>query len=164
MSEDLLFERFDVATLLAVERANGGELATLEQVVSTFLGLFGEPPDAERFSDSSGLLAEAGFVEYQAEELGLTPAGRRLLRHAGGHNSSGRPERLLGLLGELDEGDLAPEGSRPAPTTEAVSAALADLAHDLKSDSRPVQGDLIAPQAASIWGYGGFGPYGSPRF
>ncbi len=102
MSEDL-FGRFDAATLLAVERANGGELASLEQVVSTFVALFDQPPHPEEFAGSAALLAEAGLVEYESEALGLTPAGRRLLRRAGASNASDRPERLLGLLGELDE-------------------------------------------------------------
>ena len=103
MSEDL-FGRFDAATLLAVETANGGELASLEQVVSTFCNLFGEPPDPDSFAGSSQLLAEAGFVEYEADALGLSPAGRRLLRRAGAARAIDRPERLLGLLREARRG------------------------------------------------------------
>jgi len=156
MDEDL-FGRFDAAALLAVEAANGGELATLEQVVSTFLALFGESPAPARFAEACALLAEASLVEYQDEALGLTSGGRRLLRRAGTMKAAERPERLLSLLRQLDEGDLAPEGSVPAPTAEAVAAALADLDHDLESGNAPVRGDLLAPNPSSTWGYGASG-------
>ncbi len=152
-----LFGRSEAATLLAVEAANGGELATLEQVLSTFLALFGEFPDPDRFAEACGLLAEAAVVGYEDGALGLTPAGRRLLRRAGAPQGADRPGRLLGLLRQLDEGDLAPEGSRPAPTAEAVTAALTDLHHDLESGDAPVRGELLAPNPSSTWGYGASG-------
>jgi len=114
--------------------------------------LFGESPAPARFAEACALLAEASLVEYQDEALGLTSGGRRLLRRAGTMKAAERPERLLSLLRQLDEGDLAPEGSVPAPTAEAVAAALADLDHDLESGNAPVRGDLLAPNPSSTWG------------
>jgi hypothetical protein len=120
-----LLGRFDAATLLAVEAANGGEWAALGQVVVTFNVVFGQLPDREEFTESCQLLCEAGLIEYVGEGLGLTPDGRRLLRRAGSRKE--RPKNVAELLGEIDELDLAAQGSVPEPDDIAVAAAFEAL-------------------------------------
>ncbi len=74
--------------LVAVERANGGELAPLLQVLWTLHGFTparSRPSPAE-FAASATLLIELGVVEYVDDQLGLTPEGRKLLRRSGMRN------------------------------------------------------------------------------
>jgi len=124
-----VFGREEGAALVAVERANGGELAPLAQVLWT-LDQF-TPPGAQRptaagFSFSATLLIELGVVEYVDHQLGLTPAGRKLLRRSGLPNSSHHLSHVIEVLQEYDEQDFESQGSRPAPTEADVRQALSD--------------------------------------
>lgn len=129
-----LFGRFDAATLLAVEGANGGEWAGLGQVLATFNVLFREWPEPDDFAESCGLLRDAGLVEYENEGLGLLPAGRKLLRKAGRHGSPERPAKVADMLERLDEGDLVAGDEAAGPTGEEVAAARGQLTEDLRDD------------------------------
>jgi len=142
--------------LLAIDRANGGELAGLEQVLVAFEVLFHQPPTAPESADALALLCEAGFVEYLQEEIGLTPHGRKLLRRAGLPESPERPRKVTQLLGELEDMDLAPAGSVPAPTEADVGCALETLHGDQHEGVAPTLGaDLVGPAiGASLSRYG----------
>jgi hypothetical protein len=149
MTEPLL-GRHEAATLLAVDAANGGELAGIEQVFEAFEQLFQRRLTPSESADSLALLCEAGFVEYCEGELGLTPHGRKLLRRAGLPRSPDRARKVAELLGELEEADLASEGSVPAPSEEEITDALASLEADDSSDLAPQLGANIAfPQVGS---------------
>jgi hypothetical protein len=144
MTEPLL-GRYEAATLLAVDAANGGELAGIEQVFEAFEQMFQRRPAASESAGSLALLCEAGFVEYSEGELGLTPRGRKLLRHAGLPGSRDRPHKVADLLGELEEDDLAPQGSIPAPSEQDITDALTSLTADEASDLAPEMGSTVAP-------------------
>jgi hypothetical protein len=139
-----LFGRFDAAALLAVEAANGGEWAGLAQVLVTFHLIFGEWPDVPGFTESCGLLCEAGLVEYAEGGLGLLPDGRKLLRRAGKQGAASRPEKLTDLLAAVDELDLAEEGTVDKPEEEDVSSARDHLSDDVTSDLESVQASNFA--------------------
>jgi hypothetical protein len=155
-----LFGRFDAATLLAVEGANGGEWASLGQVLATFEHLFGELPDADGFTESCGLLCDAGLVEYAGEGLDVAPAGRKLLRRAGRHGSADRPTKVLELLGRFDEGDLGEEGAVAIPTTDDVAGALDALTDDETVDFGGVLASNEARRVGppTMFGYGASRP------
>ncbi|HEV8064832.1 MAG TPA: hypothetical protein VGP46_08380, partial [Acidimicrobiales bacterium] len=108
-----LFGKVEAATLLAVEDANGGELAELYQVVASYHFMFGQWPETAEFTEACGLLCEAGLVEWQGGALGLTPKGRKFLRRAGRHGAAGRPKLVTDLLQGIDDKELADEGSVP---------------------------------------------------
>lgn len=122
-----LLGRVEAATLLAVEDANGGEWAELEQVIARFRVLFGQWPHADELSDAFGLLCEAGLVDYRDDGLELTSKGRKLLRHAGMPGNQQRPGKVTRLLGEIPDEQLAEEGSVPEPSSGQVSGALERL-------------------------------------
>jgi hypothetical protein len=147
--DEPLFGRFDAATLLAIEAANGGEWASLGQVIVTFKTLFGELPDADGFAESCGLLCDAGLVEFTGEGLDLHPAGRKLLRRAGRHGNPARPAKVTELLLPFDEGDLGEEGAVATPTAEEVAAALealtAEMSDELGSLQAANQSRLLGP-------------------
>jgi hypothetical protein len=152
-----LFGRFDAATLLAVEGANGGEWAGLGQVIVTFKVVFGQSPDVAEFTESCRLLCEADLVEYLEEGLTLTSAGRRLLRRAGSRRAAGRPESVTELLEMIDEGDLAAEGSVPEPTAADVAAAFESLTDEVTVGLRRVQASNATRLAAPSMIVGGLG-------
>lgn len=131
--------RFDAATLLAVESANGGEWAGLAQVIVTFKVVFAQTPNVEEFTESCGLLCEAGLIEYVDEGLTLTPDGRKLLRRAGSSRSDSRPKNVADLLEIIDERDLAAEGSVPEPDLAEMTAAFDTLTADVTDDLERVQ-------------------------
>lgn len=134
-----LLGRFDAATLIAVERANGGEWAGLGQVIVTFNVVFGQVPDVDKFTESCQLLCEAGLIEYFDDGLGLTPDGRKLLRRAGSRRGPRRPQVVTELLEALDNGDLAPEGSVPEPDRTDVAAAVRELTTEVMDGLERVQ-------------------------
>jgi len=142
-SEPLL-GRFEAAIFLAVDAANGGELAGIEQIFEVFEQLFRRRLTPSEFAGSLALLCEAGLVEYSESELGVTPRGRKLLRHAGLPGSPDRPKRVTDLLGALEEDDLAPEGSVPAPSEQDITDALANLEADDASGRALRMGSEIA--------------------
>jgi len=141
--DDVLFSRTDAALLLAVEAANGGELAGLVQVLGVCRRLFHSLPDEGELAESFGMLVDAGLVEWRAAEMGLTPAGRKLLRHAGMPGADDRPYRVLELLGELGDGSLAEPDTLAAPEEHEVAAALSEL--HASGGAGPEPGDFIAP-------------------
>lgn len=100
------------AALVAVERANGGELAPLRQVLWT-LHSFTPPhlrPSPAEFAASATLLIELGAVEYVEDQLGLTPEGRKLLRRSGLPNNPRHVALVTELLQEFDDEDFEPDG------------------------------------------------------
>jgi hypothetical protein len=116
------------AALVAVERANGGELAPLGQVLWA-LHSFTPPhsrPSAAEFAASATLLIELGAVEYVEYQLGLTPEGRKLLRRSGMPNNPRHVAIVTELLQEFDDEDFEPDGVPVAPTAEDVHRALND--------------------------------------
>jgi hypothetical protein len=116
------------AALVAVERANGGELAPLRQVLWT-LHSFTPPhlrPSPAEFAASATLLIELGAVEYVENQLGLTPEGRKLLRRSGLPNNPRHVALVTELLQEFDDEDFEPDGVPAAPTAEDVHQALSD--------------------------------------
>jgi hypothetical protein len=143
MPEPLL-GRYEAATLLAVDAANGGELAGIEQIFEAFERLFQRRPSASQASESVTLLCEAGFVEYVESELGLTRQARKLLRRAGLPGSPDRPRKVADLLSELEESDLAPEGSVPAPSENDINDALENLKIDDSNGTGPRMGADVA--------------------
>ena len=93
------------AALVAVERANGGELAPLLQVLWT-LNSFTAPrsrPTPAAFAASTTVLIEIGVVEYVDNQLGLTPEGRKLLRRSGMPNDPRHVALVTELLQEHGE-------------------------------------------------------------
>lgn len=129
-----VFGRFDAATLLAVEGANGGEWAGLGQVLVTFHVLFREWPDPDDFAESCRLLGAAGLVACEGDGLGLLPPGRKLLRRSGRDGSPSRPAKVAALLSDFDEGDLAEVGEDAGPSGEQVAAARSQLTDDVRED------------------------------
>ncbi len=121
------FGREDGAVLVAVERANGGELAPLIQVLWTLHSFTppGSRPGPAGFAASATALIELGVVEYVDGQLGLTPEGRKLLRRSGMPNSSRHVTLVTEVLQEFDERDLEP-GNSMAPTESDVRQALSD--------------------------------------
>jgi len=159
MTDEPLLGRYEAAALLAVDAANGGTLAGIEEIVATFERLFHRQPTAAQSAASFALLCEAGLVEYSESELGLTRHGRKLLRHAGLPGSPDRPRRVAELLGEVEDGDLASPGSVPSPSEHDVSAALSNLEADGGADlsprtrgaaSLPVIGVPLAPGGSQV--------------
>ncbi len=140
-----LFGRYEAAALLAIERANGGELAPLEQVLVAFEGLFGAGVTAATFAESVALLVDAGLVAYADGALELTVDGRRTIRRSGAHFDPDFPAKVADRLALIDEDELAPEGELPSPSEEDVLAALASLGKARIEHRAPVTGDLIAP-------------------
>jgi hypothetical protein len=116
------------AALVAVERANGGELAPLLQVLWTLHGFTppGSRPDPARFAASATLLIGLGVVEYVDNQLGLTPEGRKLLRRSGMPNDARHVALVTELLQEFDDVDLEDDGPVIAPTEADVQQALSD--------------------------------------
>jgi hypothetical protein len=116
------------AAFVAVERANGGELAPLLQVLWT-LHSFTPPrsrPSPAAFAASMTVLIEIGVVEYADSQLGLTPEGRKLLRRSGMPNDPRHVALVTALLQE--HGEDRPEPDEPAcsPTEEDVRQAMSD--------------------------------------
>ncbi|MGA2211099.1 MAG: hypothetical protein ABSH30_15860 [Acidimicrobiales bacterium] len=144
MSAPLLGRR-EAAMLLAVERANGGELAGLEQVLAAFETLFDRQMEPDAYADASALLCEADLVEYTDESLGLTPSGRKLLRRTGVPGSPGRPLQVTEQLATLEPLDLAEAGSVASPDAKTLERAAAALNADADSGDEPVPGDDLAP-------------------
>jgi hypothetical protein len=119
------------AVLVAVERANGGELAPLQQVLGTLDSFMaaGSRPTPASFAESAQMLIELGLVEYVEDQLGLTPEGRKLLRRSGLQNDPRHVALVTALLQEFDERDVDErvQGEPPsAPTEDDVRRALED--------------------------------------
>lgn len=152
-----LFGRFDAAVLMAVENANGGEWAGLGQVIVTFDVVFGQSPDVDEFTESCQLLCEAGLIEYFDDGLALTPSGRKLLRRAGSRGGAKRPQAVTDLLAELDDGDLAAEGTVPAPERSEVAAAVQELTPEAVDGLERFQAANVNRLAPSTMPLGGLG-------
>lgn len=140
-----LFGRYEAATLLAVERANGGEIAPLEQVVVAFEALFGSSVAASTFTESISLLIDAGMVAWTDYALELTLEGRRMIRRSGARWDHELPDKVAERLSRISEDELAPEGELPAPTEEEVLGAMHALGRGRLEGKAPVPGDVIAP-------------------
>lgn len=140
-----LFGRYEAAALLAVDRANGGELAPLEQVLSAFEALFGASVTAETFAESMALLIDAGLVLWQSPLLELTYEGRKVIRRAGSHWDADLPGKVAARLGLIEEDQLSPEGELPCPTTEEVLVAMDALGRRQIEGTSPLPGELLAP-------------------
>ncbi len=140
-----LFGRYEAAALLAVERANGGELAPLDQVIVAFEGLFGQSVTATTFAESLSLLIDAGLVNWAAPRLELTVDGRRMIRRSGSHWDPDFPDKVAERLSRIGEDELAPEGELPAPTEADVLSALGSLKRGRLEGWAPVTGDAVAP-------------------
>jgi hypothetical protein len=150
-----LFSHDQGAVLVAVERANGGELAPLEQVLWTLSG-FTAPdarPSPAGFAASVRLLLEAGLVEYLDRQLGLTPHGRKLLRRSGMPNSPRHVEQVTQLLEEFEETEYEPDLSTDAPSEADVRQALSDgkQLEETGGVGTPVLGAEV-PMTSSILG------------
>jgi hypothetical protein len=162
-----LLGRYEAATLLAVDAANGGELAGIEQIFAAFERLFQRQPSALQAAASFALLCEAGLIEFLDSELGLTRHGRKLLRHTGLPGNADRPRRVAELLGELEPADLAPKGSVPAPSDKDITDALTGLQDDDSTGNVLRPGAEVAPPEIGVplvplvpWGAGGLGSEG----
>ncbi|MGO9558468.1 MAG: hypothetical protein ACLPQS_13055 [Acidimicrobiales bacterium] len=140
-----LFGRYEAAALLAVERANGGELAPLEQVIVSFEGLFGSSVTASTFAESLALLVDAGLIEWTDHALELTLDGRRTIRRSGSHWDADFPDKVADRLSRIDEDDLSPEGELPSPSEHDILGALQALGRGRLEGNAPVTGDVIAP-------------------
>jgi hypothetical protein len=140
-----LFGRVEAAALLAVESANGGEWADLEQVASGYLQLFKRMPEVDDFSFACALLCEADLIAYAQGGLELTPKGRKLLRHSGMPSSPARPGKVTDLLNAIADADIADEGSVPEPTLDEISTAIGHLSHDFGAGDGPMMGADVAP-------------------
>lgn len=147
-----LFGRYEAAALLAVERANGGELAPLEQVIMAFDGLFGSSVTAQTMTESVTLLIDAGLVEFRRSYLGLTVAGRRLIRHSGNHWDDDFPAKVAAKLAHIDEDDLAPEGELAAPSEQDMAAAMAALGRGEMQAPAPILGNITPSGLAGLAG------------
>ncbi|MGO9206943.1 MAG: hypothetical protein ACLQBX_12335 [Candidatus Limnocylindrales bacterium] len=138
------------AALVAVERANGGELAPLLQVLWT-LHSFTPPrsrPSAAEFAASTTHLVEIGVVEYVDNQLGLTPEGRKLLRRSGMPNDPRHVALVAESLRELEERDLEPDGPPAGPTVQDVRQAMSDGDRIQETDGgagTPVIGEAYSP-------------------
>jgi len=150
-----LLGRPEAAMLLAVEQANGGELSGLEQVLVAFEFLFERRMRPEAYAESCALLCEAELVEYRDDSLGLTPAGRKLLRRTGVPGNPERPHKVAEQLALLEALDLAVPGSVAAPPLAAFEAASATLSSDGEAGEEPVLGSELAPPPL-----GNLSPYG----
>jgi hypothetical protein len=141
-----LFGRYEAATLLAVERANGGEVAPLEQVIAAFEQLFGALATAATMAESTSLLVDAGLVEWGAGGLGLTVEGRRAIRRSGAHFDPELPEKVEARLALIDEEDLAPEGELASPSEHDFVEALRALGRGGFEVAAPAEdGPVLAP-------------------
>jgi hypothetical protein len=112
------------SALVAVERANGGELAPIAQVLWTRSQWSRDDADPATFAASVTLLVEARLIEYVEDQLGLTPAGRKLLRRSGMPNDPRHIERVTELLADIEGVDL--EITLIAPTALDVRLAMSD--------------------------------------
>ncbi len=140
-----LFGRYEAAALLAVEQANGGELAALEQVVLAFEGLFGSSVTPATFSEAVGLLVDAYLVEWRDFSLGLTVKGRRLIRRSGAHWSEDFPDKVADQLGEIEEGELAGEGELAAPSESDILSAMQALGRGQLGGTGLRSGGALSP-------------------
>lgn len=140
--------------LLAVESANGGELAGLEQILVAFEQLFQHRMQPEAYAASCALLCEAGLVEGNDESLGLTPEGRKLLRRTGVPGAPERPHRVAEQLALFEEPDLADAGSMATPDVAAFAAAASSLEEDGQTGDEPVLGAQLAPRPLGNLGWG----------
>jgi hypothetical protein len=111
----------EALVLVGVENANGGELAPIGQVLGTLEQTTGARVDPAGFTASVQMLTEAGLVEYVAHELGLTAAGRKLIRRAGSTRDRGHTRRVGTLLAALE--DPVQVGA-PAPSLAEVLAVI----------------------------------------
>ena len=143
---------------MAVERANGGELAPLEQVLWTLDSLTppGSRTDPASFAESATALAGFGLIEYVEGQLGLTVEGRKLLRRSGLLNDPRHVAHVNDLLGQFDEFDVEQRDRAeptPAPSEDDVRRALNDAAEIEETPGgigTPVIGEEVP--AGSLWG------------
>ncbi len=140
-----LFGRYEAAALLAVEKANGGELAGLEQVIISFEGLFGASVAPTTFVEAMELLIDAHLVEWRDYCLGLSVEGRRLIRRSGSHWSADFPAKVADQLSELSEDDLAGEGELACPSEADILEAMRSLGRGALQASQPAPGGELAP-------------------
>jgi hypothetical protein len=112
--------------LVAIERANGGELAPISQVLWTLHSFTaqGSRPDPAGFAASAALLIQLGVVDYLDGQLGLTPEGRKLLRRSGMPNDRRHVALVTEQLQEFDELDLESDEPLLAPTEADVQNAI----------------------------------------
>ena len=155
------FEPQDGVVLVAVERANGGELAPLEQVLWTLDSLTppGSKLDPASFAESATALVEFGVIEYVEGQLGLTVEGRKLLRRSGLLNDPRHVAHVNNLLGQFDEFDVEQHKRAeppPAPTEDDVRRALSD-AEEIEETPGGVGTPVIGEEVpvGALWG--GFG-------
>jgi hypothetical protein len=152
------FGREEGAVLVAVERANGGELAPLVQVLWA-LNAFTPPasrPDAARFAASASCLVDLGIVEYLDGQLGLTVEGRKLLRRSGLPNDPRHVLVVTGLLQEFDDLDIDRDEPVPGPTEEEVRRALSD-----EEDIEETEGGVGTPFIGAAVPNSSVFPFGS---
>ncbi len=146
------------AALVAVERANGGELAPLLQVLWT-LNSFTAPrsrPTPAAFAASTTVLIEIGVVEYVDNQLGLTPEGRKLLRRSGMPNDPRHVALVTELLQEHGEDHPGHYEAALVPTEEDVRQAMSDGDRIQETDGgagTPIIGE-DAPVYSTILGLG----------
>ncbi|MGO9196698.1 MAG: hypothetical protein ACLQK4_06190 [Acidimicrobiales bacterium] len=140
-----LFGRYEAAALLAVERANGGELAPLEQVIVAFEALFGASVAASTFAESLALLIDARLIDWSNRGLELTLDGRRTIRRSGSHWDADFPDKVADRLSRIEEDELSPEGELPAPTEHDVLQAMESLGRGRLEGNAPVPGEVLAP-------------------
>ncbi len=145
VDEGPLFGRYEAACLLAVERANGGEVAPLEQVIVAFEGLFGSSVTATTFAESLALLVDASLIGWTGAGLELTYEGRKTIRRSGSHWDPDFPDKVAERLSRIEEAELAPEGELPCPGEEEVRSAMAALERGQIVGQAPLTGDAIAP-------------------
>ncbi|MGH9297822.1 MAG: hypothetical protein ACRDZP_07600 [Acidimicrobiales bacterium] len=145
-----LFGRQEAAALLAVERANGGEFAAIEQVLSCFNQMFRVYAGAESLEESFSLLIDASLVEWDGAGLALLPDGRKLIRRSGAHWDPELPALLADRLSAIDEDTLSPEGELPAPTAEQIGAAYLALGRDAETGRAPVAGGSLVRELPAL--------------
>lgn len=117
------------AVLVAVERANGGELAPLPQVLWRMRAFIPAAlmPGSDQFADSAATLLELDLIEWREGQLGLSVKGRKLLRRSGLGNDPRHVLNVTRLLAEFDPDDRVgevPEG----PSAEEVRLAMEEAA------------------------------------
>ena len=129
----------EAAVLVGVERANGGELAPLAQVLGTMNALMPVAlrPDPEQFADCAATLLELELIEWREGQLGLTVTGRRLLRRSGLRNDPRHVINVTRLLEELEPDEWAGDPP-PGPSAEDVRQAVADDAAQAAGDFAPL--------------------------
>jgi hypothetical protein len=157
------------AFLVAVERANGGELAPLAQVLWTLESLATGPrrSDPATFVACARSLVDLGLVEYLEGQLGLTPQGRKLLRRSGLPADARHVRRVTELIAELIDTEIYNSSkSSDAPSLAELSEAIEQqrqMEQNPDGLSTPFIGEEI-PTTTSLFGFGKVGLAGGTRW